>query len=508
MTANEIKMLIQQGENLHVEFKYSENQLSNSIWETYSAFANTDGGTIILGIKEVNSKFKIAGVRNVSKTISEIWNQVNNTEKVSVNILFDNDVYPVKIDDKTLIVIEIPAANRQEKPVFLKNDMIKYSYRRNHEGDYKCSMGDIKSMLRDQSEISIDTTIATDVQISDLITDTFRRYRNRFKNLKPNHIWNNLNDTEFLFKLGAIRRKNNVLQTTYAGVLMFANENIITTVLPNYFLDYREIDYNENARWIDRIYSSSGDWSGNIFDFYFLVTQKLQTFVKKPFLLQEGIRVEENELQEALREALANTLIHTDYNGKQGVVILKYNNSVEFQNPGLYRIPTASAIEGGVSDPRNMTIFKMFNLVGIGERSGSGVSSIHYIWKKLELKKPQIIFNYSPDRLIFKLHIEKSSEKTQKGSEKTQKGSEKTQKGSEKTQKGSEKTQKGSEKTSDKILKLLSLNNNITISELSDKLNISTRAIEKHLAKLKQKGLIKRIGSDKSGYWEVLTSKQ
>jgi ATP-dependent DNA helicase RecG len=63
---------------------------------------------------------------------------------------------------------------------------------------------------------------------------------------------------------------------------------------------------------------------------------------------------------------------------------------------------------------------------------------------------------------------------------------------------------KSSEKSSEKILGYMKENKNITIAELSQKLGISTRAVEKHISKLKQQGKIKRIGPDKGGYWEVI----
>jgi ATP-dependent DNA helicase RecG len=60
------------------------------------------------------------------------------------------------------------------------------------------------------------------------------------------------------------------------------------------------------------------------------------------------------------------------------------------------------------------------------------------------------------------------------------------------------------DKSSDKILLLLLEDPQITISELSQKLNISTRAIEKNLSNLKATNKIRRIGSKKSGYWEII----
>jgi ATP-dependent DNA helicase RecG len=54
-------------------------------------------------------------------------------------------------------------------------------------------------------------------------------------------------------------------------------------------------------------------------------------------------------------------------------------------------------------------------------------------------------------------------------------------------------------------MKFIKNNPRITIAELAKNLKISTRAIEKHIAQLKSSGLIERIGSDKAGYWEVVS---
>jgi len=69
------------------------------------------------------------------------------------------------------------------------------------------------------------------------------------------------------------------------------------------------------------------------------------------------------------------------------------------------------------------------------------------------------------------------------------------------SQEGSE---KGSEKSSEKILKLLSASPQMTILQLANQLGISTRAVEKQIAKLRERGFLKRIGPAKGGYWKVL----
>ena len=89
LTARQIERLVKQGEVVHTECKDASGGLPDALWEPYSSFANTDGGVILLGVKEVDRKFSIAGVPKAATLIKRFWDGVNNREKVSVNILFD-----------------------------------------------------------------------------------------------------------------------------------------------------------------------------------------------------------------------------------------------------------------------------------------------------------------------------------------------------------------------------------------------------------------------------------
>ena len=92
LTARQVERLVKQGEVVHTECKDASGGLPDSLWESYSSFANTDGGVILLGVKEVDHRFSIAGVPKAATLIKRFWDGVNNREKVSVNILFDRHV--------------------------------------------------------------------------------------------------------------------------------------------------------------------------------------------------------------------------------------------------------------------------------------------------------------------------------------------------------------------------------------------------------------------------------
>ena len=179
---------------------------------------------------------------------------------------------------------------------------------------------------------------------------------------------------------------------------------------PQYFLDYRE-EYDDTHRWTDRIISSSGDWSGNLFDFFYRVYNRLQMDIKTPFEMEGGFRVDDTPVHKAMREALANCLINADYYGRQGLVIVQKRGLVTMSNPGDFRIELADARSGGVSDPRDGALMKMFNLIDVGERAGSGIPSIYYVWKEQGWAEPTITQSYSPDRVQISLPLTKSADK-------------------------------------------------------------------------------------------------
>lgn len=203
----------------------------------------------------------------------------------------------------------------------------------------------------------------------------------------------------FLYKLGAYG-KDRIKGTegvTAAGLLMFGEEREILDEFPKYFLDYRE-KMTDN-RWDYRITSSEGTWSGNIYDFYFKIINRITDNLNVPFELVHGIRQDDTRVHHAIREAVANAIIHADYRLERGIVIERQNTCFKFSNPGSLRISIEEAMNGGISDPRNENIFKMFSLIGVGERAGSGLENIRKAWKEQEWTIPDLEESYNPDRV-------------------------------------------------------------------------------------------------------------
>lgn len=264
--------------------------LPKSIWETYSAFANTLGGIILLGVEEAADKsLRVAngGLPDTAALINEFWNIINNPKKVSVNILSDKDVYVQAVDGKNIIVIDIPRAARSYRPVYIDGNPVMGTYRRNGEGDYRCTQEEYRTMVRAASVRTADMLVLEEMDLSVFNAESIDSYRKRMHLSRPNHVWETLNDEDFLLRLGAVGiGGDGEKHPTTAGLLMFGYEYCITREFPAYFLDYQE-QYDESLRWTDRIVSSSGDWSGNVYDFYFRVCRRLTQDIKVSFAMEE-----------------------------------------------------------------------------------------------------------------------------------------------------------------------------------------------------------------------------
>ncbi|MBF0503426.1 MAG: putative DNA binding domain-containing protein [Candidatus Riflebacteria bacterium] len=367
--------------------------LPETFWSTYSAFANTQGGVVLLGIREKQGRFSVEGIVNSARVRRELFDGLNNPLKVSVNLLTDTSVQERVLEGKTILVIQIPRATRKQRPVYLTtNPMSGHTFRRLNDGDRVLPDDEVKRMLADQIEDSRDSRVLVGYDLPDLDMGTLRAYRQVFTNREPSHPWNTADDREFLRQIGGWRldRETGEGGLTLAGVLMFGQMVSIQEELPNYMLDYQERpEAKTETRWIDRL-TLDGKWSGNLYDFYRKVYLKLTADLKVPFRLEKGERRDETPVHEALREALANVIVHADYSDRASILVVKRPDMFGFRNPGLMRIPVEMALMGGEPDCRNRTLHKMFRFVGVGEQAGTGVPKILHGWRSQHWNPPKL----------------------------------------------------------------------------------------------------------------------
>ena len=509
MNENTIKEALKKGERVTLECKKAMAEVPKSLWETYSAFANTIGGLILLGVDEhrketdLAKRYEIVGVKDAQKILADFWNTIN-SDKVNANILADSDVEVVNMDGKQIVCIHVPMADWRAKPIYINGNVYKGTFRRNHEGDYHCTERQVKAMIRDSFEDGNDGLLIEHYGMDDIDLDSLHRYRTLFQYRNEGHVWNEIDDQSFLKNLGgyAVDRGSGKEGLTMAGLLMFGKGLSIRERFDNFRMDY--IDFCNligEERYSDRL-TYDGRWENNLYQFFSRVIPKVTFDLPRPFRMEGIQRVDDTPQHKAVREAFTNSIIHSDFIMESGILrIEKHDDKLVFRNPGLLRLPIEQIYEGGVSFARNPKIQNMLRMVGYGENLGSGFPLILEAWKQAGWEKPELKNRIDVDEVELVLPV--SSTKAVTTADELSKGlTDGLPKGLSKRL--SDELSKGLSETAAKILKLIYLDNYISRETLAEKTGISVTSVQNHVNKLKSIGILKRIGSAKNGHWEVV----
>lgn len=376
-------------ENNRIEAKRALGGLPYSVWETYSSFANTMGGVILLGVEEGKDKsFHAVDLPNPQGLIDKFWRQVNDRRRVNVNILTKNAVRIERVEGKRIVVIEVPRAHRADKPVYIENDMMTGTYRRGGEGDYRCTPEEIAAMRRDAAERTQDMRLLEDVSPEALCADAITAYREQIKSLRPGHALERCSVNEFLIQLGAAGiGTDGKLHPSAAGVLMFGSRTAIAESFPFYSVRLTE------GAIKDAVDSHTSD---NLFRFYHTVCSALGTRFRRSMYAWE-----------AITEGLVNCLVNADYRERGGVTVESTDAYLRFSNPGAFRINPDSARRGGVSDVRNKAISHMFVMMGVGAGIGGGIPCMFGNWRKSNHPTPFFTEGFDPERTTLTLPIKR-----------------------------------------------------------------------------------------------------
>ena len=142
-------------ENNCIEAKKALGGLPKSLWESYSAFANTFGGIILLGVEELGDRsLHAVGIDDPVYMLEQIWAILGDTRRVSCNILTEQDVQIETVSGKKIVFINVPRAHRKDKPVYIGGDPFTGTYRRNGDGDYHCTKEQVQAMLNYSAMLS------------------------------------------------------------------------------------------------------------------------------------------------------------------------------------------------------------------------------------------------------------------------------------------------------------------------------------------------------------------
>lgn len=379
-----------------IELKKAKNDIPRSFWETYSSFSNTEGGLIILGIEENEKENIVSGVNNPEKLVSDLWNQLSNRNKVSYNSLSNDDINTYTIEyDRTIVIINVKEAPWNKKPVYIDGNITK-SYIRTGDGDRLMNDEQLKIIMRNASP-QVDSLLLESFSLEDLDPISVSSFKEIVTSRYPSNGYETLSPEEFLIEHGIMRknRVTNNVNPTRGGLLFLGKYNSIREIYPSFHLDYFNRK-GDNERWVDRIATDEPNkLQMNIYNFFNLVSEKLNVLIHSEFKLDnKNTRVQNNQFNEAIREAFVNALAHADYDlALPSIKIEVFDGWIRFINPGAMLISVSDFVQGGISKPRNEIIMKLFRLLGASERQGFGGPQIFKSAKSNNYRIPEIYTN-------------------------------------------------------------------------------------------------------------------
>ncbi|MCB5945335.1 RNA-binding domain-containing protein [Acidocella sp. KAb 2-4] len=389
MTRDDLVAALQSIEWNDIEFKEATWAVPKDALSTVSAFANTEGGHLVFGVKQANGTFTVTGLTDADQMQNTFLGQVRDTNKVSVLL----PVEPKKHDlpEGIVLAFYIPEASRQQKPVYIDGNPKKAYIRRGGRDD-TCTGDELLRYIRDASNTRYDAE-TLDVDIGRCFDEaSVRWYRARFAASNPGKD-TATDDTSFLRTWGFLVEHGGVLRPTRAAILVLGSGEYVRQVLPRMVTDvqlYRNssTEYDSAVRWADRLSVEDNlikAWQA-IVEFYFRHSER-------PFAVDAATMRRDDDPPDyiSFREAAINLLIHQDFGDTTRVPVIRFfRDQTEFFNPGDAFASREQLLDPGDKEVRNPSIVNAFRRIGLSDQGGTGVRAIFDGWRKLGYLPPEI----------------------------------------------------------------------------------------------------------------------
>ena len=397
MTEQEILELLQQHEWKAVEFKEARTAVPKNAYESVSAFANTEGGHLVFGVKKDGSDFDVVGVIDVDKVQNDFLTTLRGKEKINQTV--DVQEYLHTIDRKDLLVFYIPESSRTQKPVYL-NGTIALSYLRKGACDIKCTQDEIHRLLRDAATERYDSEALSGFATADFYEEgSVRWYRNIFNQKQPGR-HETLSDKDFLLEWGFLKEVSGEIIPTRAAILFFGKARYVRQVIPRAIVDYQRIntkieEWIPEKRWDDREV-----FEENLIQTWLGLLEKYSRISEKPFSVDASTMRRGDNPPDYItfREAAINLLMHQDYGDHTRMPVIQlFNDRTIFKNPGDAFATKEELLETGTKEVRNPTIVNAFRRIGLSDQAGTGIRSIFQSWGELG-NIPPLVNNDKSDK--------------------------------------------------------------------------------------------------------------
>lgn len=388
-----IDELNQTDEHQSIEAKRG-TEAGKAVMKTVSAFSNEPGlggGYILFGLERdeatLFSSYNVAGVDNPDQLSADLSTQCREMLNRPVRPQVETQL----INGEPVVGAEVPEAEASEKPVYIKSEGLPDgAYRRISSTDQSCTDDDLLALFQERQSESYDQSIVPDASLSDIDPEALQEYREARAEMKPEAEELNWTDEELVHAIKAARERDDELQPTVAGILLFGSKRALRRLFPAVRVDYIRVPGREWIGKADQRYTSTVEMRDPIIE----VIRRAQAAVMDDLPRGFSLRDDDVQRQEptvlprrALREAIVNAVMHRDYRVHQPTQIIRYSNRVEVVNAG-YALKAEEDLGEVGSLQRNPIIATALHETGIAETKGSGIRVMRREMKEAGLAPP------------------------------------------------------------------------------------------------------------------------
>lgn len=380
--------------------------VGKSLLETVCAFANEPGlggGWLLLGVVREDQAlfpaYDVEGIEQPEKLGADIATQCRNTFNQPVRV----DIATELINGKSVMVVRVPEAQPQDKPIFFKaQGLPRGAFRRISSTDQHCTDDDLAVFYQGRQHESFDSTLVADATLDDLLPEAIADYRQSRTEANPDAEELRWSDEDLLQSLGCIRRNpQGAWQPTVAGLMLFGKPVALRRCFPMMRADYIRVPGREWVPHPDRRFDTI-----DLRDPLLRLVRRAQAAILDD--LPKGFALEEGDLQRqdkpaiplrVIREALVNALMHRSYRSHSPVQIIRYANRLEIRNPG-FSLKSQDHLGEPGSQLRNPKIAAALYDTRLAETKGSGIRVMRESMEQAGLTPPLFESDRGNDQFV------------------------------------------------------------------------------------------------------------
>ena len=476
MDSNTIKSILEIGETIAVEFKRCGNGIENDVYETVCSFLNRFGGDIFLGVLDDGT---VSGIPE--KAASDMVR--NFISSVSNPALFTPTVYLspriIQYEGKKIIHIHVlPSAE--------VHSYKKTIYDRVGDADVKVTAtAQIAQMYIRKQEIFTERKVYPYVKKADLRLDMLSNLRVMAENQRNGHghPWSSMTDDELLksARLYTMDRVTGEQGFNLAAVMLLGRDDVILDIAPAYVTDalLRRVNVD---RYDDREIVQT-----NLVESYELLMEFGRKHLLDKYFLEDDQRKSLRNI--ITREMIANTLIHREYTSSYQAKFVIEKERMYVENANRASKNTVITPDNMDPSPKNPIIASFFRNIGYADQLGSGVRNLFKYSKFYSGKDPEFI-----EGDIFRIIVPLNDVNREEIS---------TQSATQSTQSATQSTQSNRVDSVQAIMELINQEPFLSQKQMAEKLCLNQNTLKYYIKKMREKGIIERVGSSRKGKWIV-----